>query len=165
VLEGCGVNLGNPETDVDMISSVFVYGTLKRGQCRGAMWPVQPLSVSVVYTHGTLFDRQDYPAMISGTDCVAGERWDFHPEQIQRVLEVLDSIEGANQSGIPDLYRRVVVMTWELSDNAEHCSDTGASKIAYTYHYSREPSHDGFTRLLAEHAGKDGVRQCVCWPA
>lgn len=176
----CCMNFGHPEIDADMISSIFVYGTLKRGQCRGAMWPVQPMGVFPVFTHGTLFDRQDYPAMTSGTDCVAGERWDFHPDQMPRVLEVLDAIEGANQPGFPDLYRRVVVATWRLSEDRglsggsglsggpARCSDTGtstiASTIAYTYHYAREPSDDGFTRVLVDQDAEDPARQCVCWP-
>ena len=148
-----------------MISSIFVYGTLKRGQCRGAMWPVEPLQVSDVYTHGTLFDRHDYPAMTSGTDRVAGERWDFHPEQIPRVLEVLDAIEGANQPGLPDLYRRVVVATWELFQDAEAYPEKGRSRAAYTYHYCREPLDEGFTRVLPEPSQDQHAESCVCWPA
>ncbi|MDA7864931.1 gamma-glutamylcyclotransferase [bacterium] len=164
------MNFANLETKADMISAIFVYGTLKRGQCRGAMWPVQPVSVFPVFTHGTLFDRHDYPAMTSGTDCVAGERWDFHSDQMPRVLEVLDAIEGANQPGFPDLYRRVVVTTWELSENrgrsgdSVRCSDAGNSTIAYTYHYAREPSDDGFTRVLVDQDAEDPASQCVCWP-
>ena len=155
---------GNPETNIDMILSIFVYGTLKRGQCRGAMWPVEPQEVSTVYTHGTLFDRQDYPAMTSGTDRVAGERWDFRPEQIPRVLDVLDAIEGANQPGLPDLYRRVIVGTWELFQDAEACPEKGRSRAAYTYHYCREPLDDGFTRVVSDQSlGERGI-SCVCWP-
>ena len=157
--------------EIDMNSSVFVYGTLKRGQCRGAMWPVKPLKVSEVYTYGTLFSRQDYPAMVGGMDRVAGERWDFNPDQMPRVLEVLDRIEGANQSGQPDLYRRVLVMTWGLRDEGNGLLETGESRIAFTYHYATEPANDGFIRILPndfglepDHSGLKTGQRLVSWP-
>jgi gamma-glutamylcyclotransferase (GGCT)/AIG2-like uncharacterized protein YtfP len=166
VLAGCDVNFGNSETEIGVISSVFVYGTLKRGECRGAMWPVEPLGVSAVFTHGTLFDRHDYPAMTSGTDDVVGEKWDFRPEQMQRVLEVLDAIEGANQLGVPDLYRRVVVTTWDICElgASGHRVDAETARKSYTYHYASDPEDDGFTRILPEQAVEGRVRPCVQWP-
>ena len=149
-----------------MISSVFVYGTLKRGQCRGVMWPFEPLRVSLVFTLGALYDRHDYPAMTSGTDCVVGEKWDFHSEQMQRVLEVLDAIEGANQVGAPDLYRRVVVATWDLYEPgaAGNSGDAETSRKAYTYHYASDPADDGFTRILPGQSDQWSVGPCVQWP-
>ena len=129
------------------------------------MWPVEPLEVFAVYTYGTLFDRHDYPAMTSGTDRVAGERWDFHPEQMPRVLEVLDAIEGANQPGLPDLYRRVVVATWELSQGDAGCPEQGCCRAAYTYHYCNEPLEDGFTLVVPDPSKGEHANSCVCWPA
>ncbi|MGI9466027.1 MAG: gamma-glutamylcyclotransferase family protein [Rubripirellula sp.] len=160
------MNFGDCETEIGVISSVFVYGTLKRGQKRGEMWPFEPLRVSVVLTHGTLFDRHDYPAMTSGTDDVVGERWDFRPEQMQRVLEVLDAIEGANQPGVPDLYRRVVVTTWNLCEagTADHRVDAEAACKSYTYHYASDPVDDGFARILPDRSAQGGVRPRVQWP-
>lgn len=161
-----GVNSGNPEMEIDVICSVFVYGTLKRGQCRGDVWPFEPLGVSRVFTHGMLFDRHDYPAMISGMDYVLGEKWNFRPEQMQQVLEVLDAIEGANQPGIPDLYRRVIVTTWDLGESvsAAHCVDADALGKSYTYHYARDPADDGFTRIMPDQAAQGLARQGVQWP-
>ncbi|MGI9441379.1 MAG: gamma-glutamylcyclotransferase family protein [Rubripirellula sp.] len=166
VLEGRVVNFGDSETGNGVISSVFVYGTLKRGQCRGAMWPFEPLKVSVVFTHGKLFDRPDYPAMTSGTDDVVGEKWDFRPEQMPRVLEVLDAIEGANQQGVPDLYRRVVVTTWDLCESGtnENRIDAEISRKSYTYHYASDPTDDGFTRIMPDQSAETSVRLCVQWP-
>lgn len=160
------MNSGDSDTNIGVISSVFVYGTLKRGQCRGAMWPFEPLRVSLVFTYGTLFDRHDYPAMASGIDHVVGEKWDFHPEQMQRVLEVLDAIEGANQAGVPDLYRRVVVPTWDLCEagTAENCVDPEISRKSYTYHYASDPADDGFTRILPGQSDEGCVRPFVQWP-
>ncbi len=166
MLEGRDVNFGKTKTEIGVISSVFVYGTLKRGQCRGAMWPFEPLRVSVVFTQGTLFDRHDYPAMTSGTDNVIGEKWDFRPEQMPRVLEVLDAIEGANRQGEPDLYSRVVVPTWKICESVgdEHRLAAEASVQSYTYHYARDPADDGFTRILPTQAGEGRVRPFVQWP-
>lgn len=163
---GCGVNIGDCENETGEIVSVFVYGTLKRGQCREGMWPVDPLRVSSVFTHGTLFDRQDYPAMTSGTDEVVGEKWDFFPQQMQRVLEVLDAIEGANQPGIPDLYRRVVVPTWDLCQSVTvgSPSDIDTAGKSFTYHYARDPLKDGFIRLLPTQAVQRRAKPCVRWP-
>ena len=160
------MNFGVSEIEIGEISSVFVYGTLKRGQCRGAMWPFDPLRVSVVFTLGTLFDRHDYPAMTSGTDDVVGEKWDFRPDQMQRVLEVLDAIEGANQPGVPDLYHRVFVTTWDLGEQsaANHGSDAAISCKSYCYHYASDPEENGFTRILPARTIERHGRPCVQWP-
>ena len=160
------MNFGDSDTSIGTISSVFVYGTLKRGQWRGVMWPFEPLRVSLVFTRGTLFDRHDYPAMTSGTDRVVGEKWDFHSEQMQRVLEVLDAIEGTNQVGAPDLYRRVVVATWDLYEPgaAGNSGDAETSRKAYAYHYASDPADDGFTRILPGQSDQWPVGRCVQWP-
>jgi gamma-glutamylcyclotransferase (GGCT)/AIG2-like uncharacterized protein YtfP len=143
-----------------MISSIFVYGTLKRGECRASMWPCNPLAVRPVWTLGALFDRSDYPAMTSGTDCVSGERWDFRHPEMQQVLEVLDAIEGANQPGLPDLYRRLVVDTWDLPQEPVGVAQSDATTRAYIYHYARDPIGDGFTPMSAGCASR-----FVCWSA
>ena len=160
------MNFGASEIEIGEISSVFVYGTLKRGQCRGAMWPYDPLRVTAVFTLGTLFDRHDYPAMTSGTDDVVGEKWDFRSDQIQRVLEVLDAIEGANQPGVPDLYHRVLVTTWDLGEQsaANPRSDAAMSGKCYSYHYASDPEEDGFTRVLPARTRERHSRPCVQWP-
>jgi gamma-glutamylcyclotransferase (GGCT)/AIG2-like uncharacterized protein YtfP len=113
-----------------------------------------------------LFDRPDYPAMTSGTDDVVGEKWDFRPEQMPRVLEVLDAIEGANQRGVPDLYRRVVVTTWPLCETgtAGNRVDAEPARKSYTYHYASDPADDGFTRILPDQLAETPVGMCVQWP-
>jgi gamma-glutamylcyclotransferase (GGCT)/AIG2-like uncharacterized protein YtfP len=122
-----------------MITAVFVYGTLKRGQCRSGLWPAQPLSVQAAWTRGTLFERSDYPAMTAGEDRVLGELWCFDGADITRVLETLDQIEGTNQPGQGDLYVRSEVDTWDLTDQP--------LESANVYHYATDPTSDGFTRL------------------
>lgn len=88
---------------------VFVYGTLKRGQCREDCWPVAPLSVEVAWTLGSLWDLGPYPALLVGSDRVLGELWSFAPSDLAAVFEVLDRIEGTNQPGLPNEYDRVQV--------------------------------------------------------
>jgi gamma-glutamylcyclotransferase (GGCT)/AIG2-like uncharacterized protein YtfP len=125
-----------------MVSSFFVYGTLKRGQCREICWPAKPLSISPACAQGQLFGRTDYPAMVSGTDRVLGELWTFEPHEVERVIEVLDQIEGTNQAGNPDLYRRVISDVFDLDDQL--------LTKAYAYLYETNPEQDGFTRLVGK---------------
>ena len=77
-----------------VIRAVFVYGTLKTGQCRANRWPLEPLSIHPAWTRGTLYGRDDYPAMTEGADRVLGELWQFAETQMELVLKRLDEIEG-----------------------------------------------------------------------
>lgn len=134
-----------------MIRAVFVYGTLKRGQCRGGLWPAEPLSIEVAWVRGTLFGRHDYPAMTAGEDRILGERWEFDAADFDRVIQTLDQIEGTNQPGRPDLYLRVHLQTWDLQGHS--LGD------AVGYRYATDPRQDGF--ILLDPA-EDGF---VRWPA
>lgn len=145
--------LGNIER---MISRIFVYGTLQQGQCRAAMWPVLPNNVTRSWTLGTLFGRDDYPAMIEGDDRVLGECWQFDPSAMDKVLAALDIIEGANQPGRPDLYVRREVDVWALSDDSSQPSTV--PKRAWTYHYATDPHHDRFEAITPSQDGYVG------WP-
>jgi gamma-glutamylcyclotransferase (GGCT)/AIG2-like uncharacterized protein YtfP len=78
---------------------VFVYGTLKRGQCREHCWPIAPAVTRAAWTFGRLFDLGAYPAMLPGKERIAGECWSFLEGQLPSVLLVLDRIEGTNQPG------------------------------------------------------------------
>lgn len=133
-----------------MITAVFVYGTLKRGQCRSGLWPAEPLSVQEAWTLGSLFGRADYPAMIAGTDRVLGELWHFAEADIPHVIETLDQIEGTNQPGQDDLYIRREVETWDLQDHS--------LRIASVYHYAVDPTEHGFVRIKSDH------RRFAQWP-
>jgi gamma-glutamylcyclotransferase (GGCT)/AIG2-like uncharacterized protein YtfP len=133
-----------------MIHAVFVYGTLKRGQCRGGLWPAEPVLVRDAWIRGDLFGRHDYPALTAGQNRVIGELWSFRPEDIDRVLRTVDEIEGTNQPGQPDLYARVPVETWDL--------DRRQLSQAYTYRYATNPVDDGFVMLHPDEEGWVG------WP-
>ena len=122
-----------------MITHIFVYGTLKQGQSRSRLWPHQPLSIAPAWTYGHLYGRIDYPAMTPGGDRVAGQVWQFRRDQMPAVLRVLDRIEGTNQPGQADLYRRVEIETFR---------DDGAFLVlAAGYHYASDPAADGFQRM------------------
>ena len=124
-----------------MTSSVFVYGTLKQGQCRQHYWPVQPAGIQVGWVRGSLYGRADYPAMTAGQDRVLGELWRFDAGDIDRVLRTLDRVEGTNQDGLPDLYHRVSIEAWDL--------DNHSCGLAWTYLYATDPVQDGFVRIEA----------------
>lgn len=116
-----------PETSTKL-EHVFVYGTLKRGQCREDLWPRPPASVAPAWTLGSLFDLGPYPALLAGSDRVLGELWSFEPSQMAAVLEVLDRIEGTNQPGLPNEYDRlqVQVTSWaggKLEASTYRCAD------------------------------------------
>ncbi|QDV44587.1 AIG2-like family protein [Stieleria neptunia] len=121
------------------IDSVFVYGTLKRGQCRETCWPVAPLQVIPGWVQGTLYGRDDYPALLAGKHHVAGERWMFELPLMPRVLSVLDDIEGTDGNSPDDLYHRHVVDVY--GEKGERMG------TAYTYFYHRDPLADGFSEV------------------
>ncbi len=77
--------------------------------------------------------------MTQGTDRIGGELWQFEPSQISNVLLVLDKIEGVNQLGEPDLYRREVVTAF--SETGDRLGDSHA------YLYATDPLNDGFHRI------------------
>ena len=135
-----------------MIQSVFVYGTLKRGQCRAACWPREPLSVCEAWTWACLYGRSDYPAMTAGRNRVLGELWKFPADRMAEVLAKIDQVEGTNQPGQEDLYVRVAIKTW---------SREGQPKDdAFAYRYATDPLADGFALLQPE-----GPDEWVRWPS
>ena len=133
-----------------MTASVFVYGTLKRGQCRVSLWPVEPLSIQIGSVRGALYSRADYPAMTVGDDCVIGELWRFDQDSIPAVLETLDQIEGTNQPGQKDLYSRIITEVMSV--------DGVSLGQAWSYRYASDPLDDGFVRIHAIAGG------AISWP-
>lgn len=131
------------------IAAVFVYGTLKRGQCRDRAWPVAPQNVRPAFVRGILWGRDDYPALLPGDGLVLGELWRFAPGDMAIVLTKLDEIEGTEGNSPHDLYHRREV---------EVCDQQGqVMQTAFTYFYNRNPLADGFERAPEV----DGIQ---CWP-
>jgi gamma-glutamylcyclotransferase (GGCT)/AIG2-like uncharacterized protein YtfP len=118
------------------LDAVFVYGTLKRGQCRQTAWPSNPISITRAWIRGTLYGRADYPALTRGENRVRGELWVFAIEQMQNVLAVLDAIEGTHGNSSEDLYHRRPVNVY--------CDDGSTLGHAYTYFYNRDPVAERF---------------------
>ena len=85
--------------------------------------------------------------MIAGTDRVLGELWTFGHDDVGLVIATLDRIEGTNQAGQPDLYRRVESGVYGMDDQL--------LTQAYMYLYESNPEHDGFTEI---------VGSMVSWP-
>lgn len=125
-----------------VLNTFFVYGTLKRGQCRSALWPCPPVTVRPAWTRGHLYGRHDYPAMTAGDDAVMGECWEFADVDVPAVITALDAIEGTNQPGEPDLYHRVITEVFDAPGRP--------IGNAYTYHYATDPADDGFRRVQAD---------------
>lgn len=115
-------------------TSFFVYGTLKRGQCREACWPVRPQQIRVAYAQGELYNLGDYPAMVAGNDTIVGELWSFPESDIPTTLQVLDEIEGYRDRS-DDLYQRVVIAC-----RADSPAGVSVSAHTYFYQYPLQPS-------------------------
>lgn len=144
----------NSPVDASRIDSVFVYGTLKQGQCRAPLWPAKPREIVPAWVRGKLFSRSDYPALRNGDDRVRGELWRFPVELMPSVLETLDEIEGTNQPGEPDLYHRVQLEVFDLQGRP--------LGIAHTYRYATDPQQDGFQPIEANPLQRESF---VSWPA
>jgi gamma-glutamylcyclotransferase (GGCT)/AIG2-like uncharacterized protein YtfP len=132
---------------MDQPLAIFVYGTLKRGHVREACWPRRPVKVEAAAVRGTLYDLGPYPALVEGSDLVAGELWHFAAEDLPATLAALDRIEGYS-GGAGDLYRRAVI---------ECRSDDGTVK-AWTYWYARATELETAQRVKPD---KDGLCR---WP-
>ena len=100
--------IGRESRPMSDVNSVFVYGTLKCGQCRADCWPCEPLGVEPASTSGALYDLGPYPALLTGPDRVVGEIWTFAAADMDETLAVLDQIECYGQGGV-DLYLRRIV--------------------------------------------------------
>jgi gamma-glutamylcyclotransferase (GGCT)/AIG2-like uncharacterized protein YtfP len=145
-----------------MITDLFVYGTLKRGECRESMWPRKPTRIREAFVRARLYDLGAYPAIrvdalsteddvqvdasrvdqCDDLDWVAGEVWSFESDVIDETLAALDEIEETNQPGTINLYDHVLVRAYDRPGSSGH--DGGnASTLALAYQYSddRRLSH------------------------
>lgn len=137
-------------TSIPITTNVFVYGTLKRGQCREKMWPRPPLSIRPGYVRGTLFDLGPYPAMwcadchewesaaASGNDhcdCdwIEGEIWTLAKSDMAITIEELDEIEETNQPSVCNQYDQILVRAYETPCQA---GNKTPSILALTYQFS-----------------------------
>lgn len=114
----------------------FVYGTLKRGECREGCWPIAPRVVLPAYVRGQLYDLGPYPGLLGESanddgDWVRGELWQVEGEAaVVRTLEVLDAIEGYRAKEDAGEYLRKQVFAYvrpqgarSSSGNPSHADD------------------------------------------
>jgi len=104
---------------------VFVYGTLKQGECREPCWPRRPVRVVEATILGRLYDLGEYPALVEGGFTIAGELWRFEADDLPETLQVLDRIEWYTGGGL-DLYTRRVI----------DCTAPAEMVQAYTYFFA-----------------------------
>lgn len=117
-----------PDSAADLDpAAFFVYGTLKRGECRERCWPRTAIEVLAATVFAELYDLGPYPALRAGGDLVAGEVRRLRPEDMAETLRILDGIEGFR--GLPsELYIRRVIL----------CRTSDGREIrAWSYFYSR----------------------------
>ncbi|WP_145078110.1 gamma-glutamylcyclotransferase family protein [Aureliella helgolandensis] len=115
-------------------SHFFVYGTLKRGNCRDTCWPCAAIDVAPAWVYGALYDVGPYPALFVGKDRVLGEIWTFQDSDCGLVTETLDEIEGTNQGGVVNLYNREAV-------TAHRFDETECRAWIYFYANLQQRSH------------------------
>ena len=122
---------------------IFVYGTLKGGECRETGWPCRPLRVEAATGMGQLHDLGEFPALVDGAYPVAGELWHFAEENLPATLATLDQIEGYT-GGSLDLYSR----------RETECTTAAGPCRAIAYFYAH-PEHIAETPVIA--ADADGL--------
>lgn len=137
------------KTSVPIVTNVFVYGTLKRGQCRETMWPRTPLSIRPGFVRGWLFDLGPYPAMWCGDchelendspendrcpcDWIEGEVWTLAKEDLSITIDELDEIESTNQPQTPNQYDQILVRAY---DSPYQIGQAPPSVLSLTYQFS-----------------------------
>jgi gamma-glutamylcyclotransferase (GGCT)/AIG2-like uncharacterized protein YtfP len=125
---------------------VFVYGTLKRGQCREKCWPRAALRVDEGTIRAALYDLGPYPAVGPGDDCIVGEAWELAASDLEPTLDALDEVEGysGDEAGAGNLYVRRMVEV-ELFN--------GRRVAAWTYFLADEQKLVAFERVSPERDG------------
>jgi gamma-glutamylcyclotransferase (GGCT)/AIG2-like uncharacterized protein YtfP len=135
-------------SDLADIIHVFVYGTLKSGECRERCWPYRPMKIQPATLRASLYDLGPFPAIVAGPDLMHGEVWELSPQHVQEALRVLDEVEGfARREG--DLFIRKAV----------RCdSDDGRQIAAWAYFFARPETLRDAQRI------KVGPNEVATWP-
>ncbi|AMV33071.1 Gamma-glutamylcyclotransferase family protein YtfP [Pirellula sp. SH-Sr6A] len=145
--------------------AIFVYGTLKREQLRGSLWPRPAISITPAIAVGTLYDLGSYPGLVEGDNLVLGEVWRFHPEDLQETLVVLDRIEGFDPVKNMGEYVRRVIQVETLADPASSgagCEPPSQTVMTWTYFYN-EPRRLASARRIEVWMEAGGHWVCQ-WP-
>jgi gamma-glutamylcyclotransferase (GGCT)/AIG2-like uncharacterized protein YtfP len=130
--------------------ALFVYGTLKRGQINDVLLQPYVEFVEPAWTHGTLYDLGDFPALTHGSGVVHGELVHVPVALLPKLLAVLDGLEGYREDDrAGSHYLRDVIDVW--MEAGRQCR---ASAYFYNSANPHLPALDLFPAL------DDGV-----WPA
>lgn len=145
---------------------IFVYGTLKKNQLRGSLWPRKPIARGPAITLGELWDLGSYPGLQPGSDWVLGELWIFPPNDIEETFRVLDEIEEYDPKKDRGLYlrRQIDVRGVDAQDRL------GPIQKAFTYlmpqvaqtHRNRRIEPWKKLRWTSEDVQMDAL--VACWP-
>ena len=128
------------------VDTIFVYGTLKRNQLRGQLWPHPPVEIRPAVIRASLYDLGPYPAIGPGDDYVFGEAWRLLEAHMQPTLEVLDQIEGYDALIKNNEYLRVL---------AEIIYEDGSVGEAHTYQFAAKDRLVRFRRMVPNFLFRD----------
>lgn len=140
--------------------AIFVYGTLKREQLRGRLWPRPALSIEPAIAKGTLYDLGPYPGLVDGDQLVLGEVWTFRAEDLRETLAVLDRIEGFDPKGDSGEYVRRVI---QVEIIPAHQSSTRAAAASREGKPAENATLSAWTYLYNEPARLDLARRIEVW--
>lgn len=116
-------------------SALFVYGTLKRGHANHYLIEPYVNSIQPAWLRGELYCVRQFPMLLEGEGVVRGELLAFEPDILERVLPLVDELEGyASDDPEQSLYLRTIVDV--TTGPAEAAS-------AYTYVYNRASATAG----------------------
>jgi gamma-glutamylcyclotransferase (GGCT)/AIG2-like uncharacterized protein YtfP len=127
------------------LHTLFVYGTLKRGEINHGLLAPHACSIEPASIRGLLYDTGDFPALAEGDGRVQGELVSLDPDRVHEVIAVIDRLEGC----IPgqddrSLYRRRIVSA---------AREDGVERPAYAYFYNAAhpslPPLDALTPILS----------------
>lgn len=102
--------------------SVFVYGTLKRGQSNHQLIKHYIASVTPAAVRGWLYNLGPYPAVVEGSGWVYGELVEFLPEFVEEAFQSMDQLEGVNHARpTSDLYERITTKAVTMDGESVSC--------------------------------------------
>ena len=115
---------------MQQIACFFVYGTLKKSQLRGGLWPKCPLEILPAVIQADLYDLGPYPAAVPGSGWILGEVWRFDWVDVEPTLTVLDRIEGFDDSRNDNEYVRKAVTASYVGANGNAADITAFAYFA-----------------------------------
>ena len=127
-----------------MSDILFVYGTLKVGESRGNLFQSEingKYKIEKATIKAKLYDLGPYPAIVVGNDIVYGEAVILQEGLLDKMLPILDRIEGFYGENNPhNLYDRVTTKAYGEGEQTD----------VITYMFSKPSILDTYARHLPE---------------